>query len=60
MKKDNSVGTNNQINKKLAFKEILDKFLISLKSGDNEFANLADNEYLFFQLKNYGNFFVDI
>lgn len=55
MKKEDNVQENKQINKVNAFKELIERLMINFKQGNNEFANLADNPYLFPQLKNFGN-----
>ncbi len=55
MEKKNNRQAKNQISKSTEFKVIRDKIFISLKAGNNEFANLVDNEIFFQQLKHYGN-----
>lgn len=56
MQKENYLQPSNESNKKILFQKLLEQLFISLKRGDNEFANLADNENIFPQLKNFGKF----
>lgn len=57
MKRQNNFQASNQLSESEEFKQLLNKFFISFKPGNNEFYEIANDRDFFYRFKNFSTNF---